>query len=121
MATLTPVTIKGPFETIGANAADFTWAAGSVSTDNFACTGKEITLVHNTGGSPYTFTIVSVADEKNRTKDEPYTLAAGEYAVFGQGLTIKQGWRQGGGTIITDVENAAVEIAILTLPADALR
>jgi len=121
MAALTPVVIKGPFETIGANGADFTFAAGSVSTDSFACTGKEVILVFNSGGSPYTFTVVSVPDEKNRSLDEAYTLGAGEYAAFGHGLTVKLGWRQSGGTVITDVENAAVKIAILTLPADTLR
>lgn len=117
MAALTPVVIKGPFEAIAANGADFTFAAGATTTDTFACTGRQILLAFNSGGSDYTVTISSVDDEKGRSEDiTTYSLAAGEYAVFGVGLTNEQGWKQTNGTIIVDVENAAVKWAVLTLP-----
>jgi hypothetical protein len=118
MAALTPVTIIGPFSTVGAGAADFTFAAGATSTDTFACTGRQILLAYNSGASPYTVTISSVSDEQNRSGDiTTYSLAAGDYAVFGIGLTNSPGWKQTDGTIIVDVENAAVKWAVLTLPA----
>lgn len=119
MAALTPVTIKAPFEAIAANGADFTFAAGSTGTDTFACTGRQILLAYNSdGATPYTVTISSVEDEKGRSEDiTTYSLAAGEYAVFGVGLTNSPGWKQTNGTIIVDVENAAVKWAVLTLPS----
>jgi hypothetical protein len=119
MAALTPVTIIGPFTAVTAGAADFTFAAGSTGTDTFACTGRQILLAYNSdGANPYTVTISSVNDEQNRAGDiTTYSLAAGDYAVFGIGLTNLQGWKQTNGTIIVDVENAAVKWAVLTLPA----
>lgn len=117
MAALTPVTIIGPFAAVGAGAADFTFAAGSTDTDTFACTGRQILLAFNSGGSPYTITITSVDDSFGRSEDiTAYSLAAGDYAVFGVGLTNQAGWKQTNGTIIVDVENAAVKWAVLTLP-----
>lgn len=117
MAALTPVTIIAPFAAVGAGAADFTFAAGSVSTDTFACTGRQILIAYNSGASPYTITISSVDDEKGRSEDvTAYSMAAGDYAVFGVGLTNSPGWKQSDGTIIVDVENAAVKWAVLTLP-----
>jgi hypothetical protein len=117
MAALTPVTIKGPFTAIAADGADFTFAAGSTGTDTFACDGRQILLAYNSGAAPYTITITSVDDEKGRSEDiGPYTLAAGDYAVFGVGLTNAVGWKQTNGTIIVDVENVAVKWAVLTLP-----
>jgi hypothetical protein len=118
MAALTPVTIKGPFEDVAANGADFTFTAGATTTDTFACTGRQILLAYNSdGANPYTVTITSTADDKGRSEDiTAYSLAAGEYAVFGVGLTNSAGWKQTNGTIIVDVENAAVKWAVLTLP-----
>lgn len=117
MAALTPVTIKGPFEAIAANGADFTFAAGATSTDTFVCTGRQVLLAFNSGAAPYTVTISSVDDERGRSEDiTAYSLDAGEYAVFGVGLTNLPGWRQTNGTIIVDVENVAVKWAVLTLP-----
>lgn len=117
MAALTPVTIIGPFAAVSAGAADFTWTAGDTGTDTFACTGREILLAYNSGGSPYTITITSVDDQFGRSEDiTAYSLAAGDYAVFGVGLTNSPGWKQTNGTIIVDVENAAVKWAVLKLP-----
>jgi hypothetical protein len=119
MATLAVQTIKGPFEAIAANGADFTFAAGSTGTDTFVCTGREILLALNSDPTnPYTVTITSVDDEKGRSEDiAAYSLAAGEYAAFGVGLTNAQGWKNSSGLITIDVENAAVKWAVLRLPA----
>lgn len=119
MAALTPVTIIGPFAAVSAGAADFTFAAGSTGTDTFACTGRQILLAYNSdGANPYTITITSTDDGFGRAEDiTTYSLAAGDFAVFGVGLTNLAGWKQTNGTIIVDVENAAVKWAVLTLPA----
>jgi hypothetical protein len=119
MAAITPQTIKGPFEAIAANGADFTWTAGNTGTDTIACNGRDIILAHNTdGANPYTVTITSEDDEKGRSEDiTTYSLAADEYAVFGVGLTNSPGWKDSAtGLITVDVENAAVEWAVLRLP-----
>lgn len=120
MAALTPVTIKGPFETIAANGADFTWTAGSVSTDTIACLGRDILLVWNTDAvTPYWCKVFSEVDERNRdtTVLDAYSLAAGDFAVFGCGLTNSPGWKDSAtGLIMLDVENAAVKWAVLRLP-----
>ena len=116
---ITVQTIKGPFEAIAAGGADFTLAAGDVANGNkFQCTGREILIVENGGASPYTVTITSVDDEKGRAENiTSYSLAAGDFAVFGVGLTNSQGWKQTDGTILVNVENAAVLVAVLRLPS----
>lgn len=119
---LTVQSIKGAFDAIAANGADFTLAAADVANGNkFTCTGREILIAQNTDGvNPYTVTITSVADEKNRTGSiSAYSLAAGEFAVFGVGLTNSKGWQQTDGTILVSGENVAVKFAVLRLPASA--
>jgi hypothetical protein len=111
--------INGPFDDIDAGGADFTWTAADVANGNsFACTGKELLLVRNTDESTaYYVTIDSVEDEKNREGDiSQYSLAAGDFAVFGVGLTTAVGWRQSTNVINITGENAAVEFAVLRLP-----
>lgn len=119
MAALTITQIQGPFELISANEADITFTAGDTGTDTIATNGRDIILAWNTHGStPYTVTIASEIDETNRTGDiTTYSLAAGEIAVFGVGLTNSAGWKDATtGLITVDVENAAVKWAILRLP-----
>jgi len=119
--TLTPQTLVAPFATVAANALDFTFAAGQAGSggNNFVCSGQDLVVVNNSHGSnAYTVTITSVADEKNRTGHiTSYSLAAGDYAVFGVGLTNSKGWQSTAGKIQIDVENAAVKVAILRLPS----
>lgn len=118
MAALTVQNITAPFGAITAGSADFTLAAGSTDGDTFVCTGREILIAFNSGVSAYTVTITSVDDEKGRSEDiTAYSLAAGDYAVFGVGLTNSQGWKSTSGTIAVDVENVAVKWAVLRLPA----
>jgi hypothetical protein len=117
---ITVQSIDGPFDAIAAGGADFVWTAADVANGNsFACTGKELLLARNTdGATPYTVTITSVDDEKGRSEDiGPYSLAAGDFAVFGVGLTTAVGWRQTTNVINISGENAAVEFAVLRLPS----
>jgi hypothetical protein len=111
-------TLKGPFDTIGANDADVTFAAGTTTDgDTFACTGRELLIVKN-GAGTNTITITSVADEENRTGDiTTYSLGANEVAIFCVGLTNAAGWKSTGGTIRITVSNIAVTVAVVRLPA----
>ncbi len=119
MAAITPTTIKGPFETINADGADFAWTQGDTDGDTFACTGRQVLLVKNTHATdPQTVTIDSVDDGQNRQADiTTYSLAAGEYAAFGVGLTNETGWKTAAGIVNLDCSSADIYYAVLTLPA----
>lgn len=111
-------TILGPFATYSANAADVTFAAGTITDgDTFVCTGREILLVKN-GTGTNTITITSVANNKARTGDiTTYSLGAGEFAAFGVGLTNNAGWKATAGTIRITVSSTEVSVMVLKLPA----
>lgn len=117
---LTVQDIDAPFAAVSANSLDFTFAAGDVANGNsFQCTGREVLLVLNSdGANPYTFTVTSVDDEKGRSEDiTTYSLAAGEYAAVGIGLTNAKGWKQTSGLVYLACSNAAIKFAVLRLPA----
>jgi hypothetical protein len=119
MAAITIQTIKAPFAAITAGSADVTWTAGSTDGDTIACNGRDILLVYNSSADTvYTCTVTSVANAKGRTGDiASYSLAAGDFAAFGVGLTLSPGWRNSStGLIALDVENAAVKWMVLRLP-----
>ena len=121
MAAPTAITVQSilaPFAAVGAGAADFTFAAGTITDgDTFVCTGREILLVQNADAAPQTITITSVDDEKGRSEDiTTYSMAAGDFAVFGVGLTNSQGWKSTAGTIRITVSDADMKVAVLRLP-----
>lgn len=118
MAAITVQNMKGPFDVISAGNLTPTWTAGNTGGDTFAVTGREIILIWNSGASPYTVTITSQVDEKNRTRDiTTYSLAAGEVAYFTGGLTNSAGWKDTNGLINITPSNVAVKWAFLKLPA----
>jgi len=122
MADPTVITVQNilaPFAAVGAGAADFTFAAGTPTDgDTFVCTGREILIVNNTDVATKYITVVSVDDETNRSENiTTYSLAAGDFAVFGVGLTNSKGWKSSAGTIRITVEDADVKVAVLRLPA----
>jgi len=116
---ITIQTIKTPWETISANDADYTYAAGTVTDgDTFVCTGREVLLVNNTNVGAKYITITSVDDETNRSGSiTTYSIGASEFAVFGVGLTTAKGWRSTAGKVRITVEHADVKVAVLRLPA----
>lgn len=100
-----------------ANAADLAMtAADAANYEEVAFTGKELVIAHNTdGANPYTVTIESVADELGRTGDiTAYSLAAGEYGVFGP--FGRDGWRQTTGKLYFRGSNAAIKFAVIVHP-----
>jgi len=122
MAAPTAITVQqmlGPFAAYGAGLADFTFAAGTITDgDTFVCTGREILLVQNSDAAPQTITITSVDDEKGRSEDiTAYSMAAGDFAVFGIGLTNSSGWKSSSGTVRITVSDADMKVAVLRLPA----
>jgi hypothetical protein len=118
---ITPQTILGPFAATNGEAGvhDFTWADSSSSaTDTLLCTGNDILMAYNSGSVAGTVTITSVADEKNRLDTiSAYSMAAGDYAAFGVGLTNSKGWKDSAGKITVTTSAAEVKVAVLRLPA----
>lgn len=118
---ITPQTILGPFDANSGSPGyhDFTLAASTAATtDAFTCTGRDILVAFNSGSVPYTMTITSQVDEKHRTEDiTDYSLAAGDYAAFGVGLTNGKGWMDSSKKITITTSNILVKVAVLRLPA----
>lgn len=119
-AAVTPVSVIAPFAAVGAGLADFTFqAANATDKEYFVCTGRELVIAYNSDPTnPYTVTITSVDDEKGRSEDiATYSMAAGDYAVFGVGLTNTKGWKQTSGQVYLEASNAAIKFAVLRMPA----
>ncbi len=114
--TIAKQTVVGPYPSlpVSANALDLTeTAADTVNKDQFAPSGNDLVIVHNTGASAYTVTFTSTADEQNRTGDvTTYSLGAGEIMAF---RFKTAGWKQSDGYIYMEASNAAVKYAILQL------
>jgi hypothetical protein len=107
----------------GAGSLALAWQAADASLFQYTplISGKTVVLAMNTDASnPYTVTIESVVDEKNRTGDiTTYSLAAitvttPVVAVFGPFLS--PGWAQSGAQLWFRASNAAIKFAVITLP-----
>ena len=120
MTAITNVQMLSPWAAYGTTGslADFPWTAGTLTPGvGITCTGRQVILVWNThGANPYTVTFTSQDDEQNRAASITYTLAAGDFASFGLGLTNSKGWQTAAKLITVLVSNVAVKIAVLTLP-----
>ena len=116
--TITVQDIVGPFEAVTAGDLDFTFAAMTITDgDEFQCTGKEIVVLHNDGTAAYTVTVSSEDDSFGRDGDiSAYSLAVGDYAVLGVGLTNSAGWKDSSNNILLTPSNADIEVAVLRLP-----
>lgn len=115
--TLTPMTPKGSFPALPltADASDLVFAVAGTYTDGegWLNTGREILIAYNSGASPYTVTITSVA-YLGRTGDiTTYSLSAGEFAVFGP--FDPKGWNQADGMVYVVGSNASVKFAVIQL------
>ena len=116
--SLTPVSVKGPYDTVTANSLDFVFtAAGASFADGagFTLTGREVLIVRNGNVGAQTVTVTSVADDHNRTGDiTAYSLGPNEYAVFP--FFVLSGWQQTTGLLHIAASAADVEFAVLRLP-----
>lgn len=113
--TLNKTTPVGGFPTLqpAADSLDVVFTAADISNLNqFRLETGDIVLAWNSGASPYTVTLTSVVDEKNRTGDvTAYSLAAADVMVFGP--LQQKGWRQTDGFMYLQASNALVKFAIL--------
>ena len=122
MADATAITVQEitePFEAVTAGSADYTMTACDNTNGNtFVCTGREVLLVYNPSGGALTLTITSTNDETGRTEDiTTYSVGAGEFAVFGVGLTNVKGWKNTSGLITITGSTADLDVAVLRIPA----
>lgn len=114
--TLTAKTaLGGKTNAYTANAADLTMTGADVANMNdVVASGKDLIIAHNTGASPYTVTITSIADPFGRTGDiTTYSMDAGEYAIFGPFGS--DGWLQADGRLYFQASNVAVKFGIVRL------
>lgn len=112
--TLTRTTPLGPYPSLqpAADALDGVWTAADVANKNqFVLDGPVLVQFWNSGASPYTVTLTSIADQQNRTGDiTAYSLAAGDIAS----ILIDQtaGWKQTDGYMYLEASNAAVKFNV---------
>jgi len=110
---LTKTTALGSYQSA---TTTLTMTAADVGNQNsFVASGKDLVILHNTGGAPYTVTITSVADPYGRSGSlSAVAIAAGAYKIFGPMALV--GWEQTAGTILVGASNALVFIGVVTLP-----
>jgi hypothetical protein len=107
-----------PATPLPVNTADIVFTALTVTEgDVFTCTGREVILIKN-GTGTNTLTISSADDDKGRAEDiTSYSIAAGLFATFSQGLTKSQGWLNSSGQIKLTPSSAELTCAVVRLPA----
>lgn len=109
---------KGPYPTLqpAADALDMTLTAcDTVNKNQTPLSGALLLIAQNSHATtPYTITISSVADARNRTGDiTTYSLAAGDIAMFL--INQADGWLQADGNLYYEGSNAAVKFALLKI------
>jgi hypothetical protein len=107
-----------PATPLTVSTADITFTALTVTEgDVFTCTGREVILIKN-GTGTNTLTISSADDDKGRAEDiTDYSIAAGLFAVFPQGLTNSKGWKNSSGQIKLTPSSAELTCAVVRLPS----
>jgi len=78
-------------------------AADAVNDHSFINDGKTFLIMKNTDPAAKTATIVSVADESNRTGDQTVTCAGGGSEICLYGPFKPRDWNQSDGTISLDL------------------
>lgn len=112
--TLTKTTVPASPYT-GAGAAITMTAADVANKNQFAASGNDLVIAHNSGASPATITITSAEDPYGRTEDiTTEAIAAGAIRVFN--LRALPGWRQSDGYIYLEASAADVKFGVLALP-----
>lgn len=96
----------------GESAAVTMTAADTTDKEQFTLTGRELLLIHNTGGSPASWTATSVDDPFGRSEDiTTEAIAAGAIHVYGP--TRLEGWAQTDGKFYLEASSADVEFGII--------
>jgi hypothetical protein len=106
---LTKTAFTGPYPTAAVTLTET--AEDTTNHTQVAITDKTVVVIHNSGGSTYTYTVTSSADATHgRTGDiTTQNIAAGAIACIGPlGL---DGWRQTDGNLYLAASNVAVKFA----------
>lgn len=107
--------LAGAYPTAG-TAFTFT-AADTTDQNRTVFTGKEILIAYNSGATPHTVTITSVANRFGRLGTiAAESIAAGAYRHFGP-FTNAEGWKQSDGYLYYEANDPEVLFAVLKLPA----
>jgi hypothetical protein len=110
--TLTKTNAPGAYA--GTSTAVTLTAADTTNKEQFSLTGRELLLIHNTGGSAYTWTATSVDDRLGRSENvAAESIAAGAIRVFGP--IALEGWQQTDGNIYIEASNAAVQFGVIVI------
>ena len=92
------------------------WTAADVSNKNqISFNGPKLILARNShASSPFTVTLTSKVDGRNRTGDiTTYSLEAGDVMAFK--IDNAEGWQQADGFLYLEASNASVLFAIINL------
>jgi hypothetical protein len=90
-------------------------AANTTDKEQFALSGRDVLLIHNTAGAAATWTATSVEDAYGRTEHiAAESIAAGAIRMFGP--IAMEGWRQTDGNFYLEASAATVRFAVIRLP-----
>ena len=88
-------------------------SADAANKNQFAPSGDDLVIVHNTGVGANTITFTSMVDEFKRTGDiTAYSVGAGEIAGF---RFKSPGWMQSDGYVYIEASNAEVKFTVIQL------
>lgn len=90
-------------------------AANTTDKEQFALTGREVILIHNTGASSRTYTITSVADPFTGRSGDVSAVSIAAGAIHCIGPMGPDGWRQTDGNLYLEANNAEVKFGVYTL------
>lgn len=114
--TITKQVPLGAYPTlpVAANALDLTETAADAANKNqFAPSGDDLVIIHNTDVGAQTVTFTSVVDEFKRTGDiTTYSVGAGEIAAFRFKIP---GWTQSDGYVYIEASDAGIKFAVIQL------
>jgi len=90
-------------------------AADASSQNYYVSTGRELVIAWNSGATPRTVTITSVADEKGRLGHiTAQAISAGARLVYGP--IPKDSWAQSSGEQWLEASHAEVKFAVIAVP-----
>jgi hypothetical protein len=110
--TLTKTVAPGPDPAAGVAVTET--AEDVVNHSQFAWTGGELILVHNTHATTtWTYTLTSAPDERGRVKDiTTQSIVAGAFHVIDP--LSAAGWRQSDGNVYLTASDATVKFGVIT-------
>jgi hypothetical protein len=113
--TIAAVAAPGAFPTAGVVITGT--AADTVNQNRTTFSGRELLIAFNSGATPRTVTITSIADRFGRLGSiTAESIAAGAYRMYGP-FTNAEGWRQTDAFLYYEANHAEVLFFVIQLPA----